>query len=114
MAKHLSVLRQFEVSSDRDDSGVSIAHHYQQCDWEGWADGYRITDLMKQATVHAKACDGKPRPRKPSQPSVLGSAVMNLWGPMIRYALESTPVFAGAVKPVSELPAVVHIGPFPS
>ena len=87
MAKRASVLRQFEVSSD--DGGMWIEHRYKACDWLATVDGWRLTDLMKQATAHARVCDGKPRPRPAPRPSVLGNTVMDLWGAAIKQALKT-------------------------
>jgi hypothetical protein len=77
MGKHLSVLRRFEVSSD-DGGGIWIDHRWKACDWGAWADGHRLTDLMKQASDHARVCDGTPQPR-PVPPCQAESPVPRLW-----------------------------------
>lgn len=82
MAKHASVLRRFEVYSEQDDGGVRIDHQYKDCDWDVFIDGYRLTDLMRQATAHAKVCDGKPQPRpepKPRPEGFRNSFISDVW-----------------------------------
>ena len=88
MAKHASVLRRFEVSSD--DGGMWIEHRYRDCDWLTTVKGSRLTDLMRQATAHTRVCDGKPQPRPEPRPlSAFDLKMMNLWGSAIKAALET-------------------------
>jgi len=89
MAKHLSVLRQFEVSTVSYDGGIELEHRYKACDWTDWIAGSRLTDVMKQATAHARVCDGKRQPRPEPRPSAMGSAVMGLWNPLLQAAVRS-------------------------
>lgn len=87
MAKHASVLRQFEISTVQYDGGIEIEHCFKECDWSEWIAGVRLTDLMKQATAHAKVCDGKPQPRPEPVPRP-PSPFTDLWAPVIAAALE--------------------------
>lgn len=93
MAKHLSVLRRFKVSTERDDGGITIEHRYKKCDWDAWIDGCRITDLMRQANAHAKVCDGKPQPRPERPAGLSNSFVSSLWAAEIGRALAASLVF---------------------
>jgi hypothetical protein len=83
------VLRRFEVYSEQDDGGVRIDHQFKDCDWDVFIDGYKLTDLIRQATAHAKVCDGKPQPLKPPQPPVLGGAIQSAWNREILAALQT-------------------------
>lgn len=102
MAKHASVLRRFEVYSEQDDGGVRIDHQYKDCDWDASIDGYRLTDLMKQATAHAKACDGKPQPRPEPRPLTPFELKMReLWQPLINATLSAWPMPSRGLRATS-------------
>ncbi len=98
MAKHLSVLRRFEVYSERDDGGVRIEHRFKDCDWDVWIAGYRLTDLMRQATSHARVCDGKPQPKPERLPGSPNPLVPDLWSRSILSALETRLAYGGTVS----------------
>jgi hypothetical protein len=45
------------------DGGIDLEHNWRECDWAVWVDGTSLPDIMRQATAHAKVCDGKPQPK---------------------------------------------------
>ena len=98
MAKHLSVLRRFSVSTVPYDGGIELEHNWRECDWTVWVDGTSLPDIMRQATAHAKACDGKPQPKPaPREPSPSNGFVPALWVESIKSALGHSLVTPGAV-----------------
>lgn len=110
MAKHASVLRQFTVETVQYDGWMELAHRWRECDWTADIDGDRITDLMRQATAHAKVCDGKPQPKPEPQPGAYRNSYMSaLWASQIKAALEAHLVMPGPVQPAEELSGVVHV-----
>ena len=96
MTNLVSVLSQFEVSTAQYDGGISLEHKFKDCDWEEWIDGCRLTDLMRQAAAHARACDGNPQPRpeRPAQPALNG-LMPALWAGEICHALDKSLRLAG-------------------
>lgn len=89
MAKHLSALRGFRVSTVQYDGWMELEHHWRECDWTGGISDGSLPAIMRLAAAHAKVFDGKRQPRpEPGEPSALGSSIMSLWDPMLRAALE--------------------------
>ena len=100
MAKHLSVLRRFTVSTVQYDGGIELEHRWRACDWTRWVEGESLPAIMRIATAHAKVCDGKPQPRPGSRQSVSTAGFApDAWSGVIRAALETKLSFTAPINP---------------
>jgi len=113
VAKHLSVLRRFEVTTVQYDGWMELEHHWRECDWRGDVVDGSLPAIMRMATAHAKVCDGKPQPRpEPRQPLSSAGFVPAAWMSQITAALGAC--YVGTVTDILPGDALmadpVHIG----
>lgn len=87
MARKRIALRQFFVSTERDDGGVRFGHSYRQCDWHAWVDGMSPREMERLAREHGLKCDGKPQPRPERAESPLGGLIPGVWSKSLHAAL---------------------------